>query len=49
MSSKRARELLTSEQRLEFASIPEQISEYELGSYSTLSPMPINLRTETYA
>ncbi len=43
MSSKRARELLTSEQRLEFASIPEQISEYELGSYYTLSPHDIEI------
>ncbi len=43
MSSKRARELLTSEQRLEFASIPKQISEYELESYYTLSPHDIEI------
>lgn len=41
MSRKRARELLTSEQRLEFLSIPDQISEYELGSHYTLSPHDI--------
>lgn len=43
MSSKRARELLTSEQRLEFTSIPEQISEYKLGSYYTLPPHDIEI------
>ncbi|MEB9380290.1 DUF4158 domain-containing protein [Bacillus cereus] len=34
---------MTSEQRLEFTSIPEQISEYELGSYCTLSPHDIEI------
>lgn len=43
MSSKRARELLTLDQRLEFVSISEQISEYELGSYYTLSPHDIEI------
>ncbi|MEV3308218.1 Tn3 family transposase [Paenibacillus larvae] len=43
MSRKRARELLTSEQRLEFLSIPDQISEYELGSHYTLSPHDIKI------
>ncbi|WP_243526888.1 Tn3 family transposase [Bacillus pseudomycoides] len=43
MSSKRARELLTLDQRLEFVSISEQISEYELGSYYTLSPYDIEI------
>lgn len=37
MYKKRAREFLTSEQRLEFMSVPDQISEYELGSHYTLS------------
>ncbi len=35
--SLRGRELLTSEQRLEFVRIPEDISEQELGKYFTLS------------
>lgn len=43
MSSKRARELLTPEQRLEFMSIPEQISEFDLGSYYTLSQHDIEI------
>jgi len=43
MSRKRARELLTLEQRLEFLSIPDQISEYELGSHYTLSPHDIKI------
>ncbi|MED1949760.1 Tn3 family transposase [Brevibacillus centrosporus] len=41
--SKRARELLTPEQRLEFMSIPDQITEYELGSYYTLSPHDVEV------
>lgn len=43
MSSKRARELLTLDRSLEFVSISEQISEYELGSYYTLSPHDIEI------
>ncbi|MDM5436571.1 DUF4158 domain-containing protein [Bacillus hominis] len=43
MSSKRTRELLTLDQRLEFVSISEQVSEYELGSYYTLSPHDIEI------
>ncbi|KMN45669.1 hypothetical protein VK90_08205 [Bacillus sp. LK2] len=43
MSSKRARELLTLDQSLKFVSISEQISEYELGSYYTLSPHDIEI------
>ncbi|EOO11167.1 Tn3 family transposase [Bacillus cereus] len=43
MSSKRARELLTPNQRLEYVSISEQLSEYELGSYYTLSPHDIEI------
>ena len=38
MSNRRARELLTSEQRLEFMSIPDHLTDYELGSHFTLSP-----------
>lgn len=38
MSIRRARELLTSEQRLELMSIPDHLSDYELGSHYTLSP-----------
>ncbi|SDH66726.1 Transposase and inactivated derivatives, TnpA family [Desulfosporosinus hippei DSM 8344] len=43
MPSKRARELLTPEQRLEFMSIPERISEFDLGSYYTLSQHDIEI------
>lgn len=43
MSNRRARELLTSEQRLEFMSIPDNISDYELGSHFTLSPADIEV------
>ena len=43
MSNRRARELLTSEQRLEFMSIPDYISDYELGSHFTLSPIDIEI------
>jgi TnpA family transposase len=43
MATKRARELLTAEQRFEFMSIPGQISEYELGSYYTLSQHDIEI------
>ena len=43
MSNRRARELLTSEQRLEFMSIPDHISDYDLGSHFTLSPMDIEI------
>lgn len=37
VSNRRARELLTSEQRLEFMSIPDHLTDYELGSHFTLS------------
>ena len=43
LSNRRARELLTSEQRLEFMSIPDHISDYDLGSHFTLSPMDIEI------
>jgi TnpA family transposase len=43
MSSKRARELLTPEQRLEFMSVPDSISEYELGIHYTLSSLDIEM------
>lgn len=43
MSSKRARELHTPEQRLGFMSIPGKISEFDLGSYYTLSQHDIGI------
>ena len=43
LSNRRARELLTSEQRLEFMSIPDHIGDYELGSHFTLSPADIEI------
>lgn len=43
MSSKRARELLTPEQRLEFMSVPDSISEYEIGIHYTLSSLDVEM------